>query len=343
MSTIRTLTTVVLALLLGTTVTATANGATLPPAPTNTTTFGMNVWDIPTLDTAEQQLGVKAGVVGIYQDWVHNTAFPTALVSTISARGSVPMISWEPWDSWKPSSNQPAYTPKLIASGKYNKLVDTWLLGAKKYNKTVLVRFAAEMNGDWQAWSPNKLTNKVTATHYVSMWKYVVNRAKMLGVTNVKWVWNPIVKAGETTPMETMFPGEAFVDWTAMDGYNWGFVKGWGWQSYDDIFASTVPVLKRLAPTKPWMIAETACAPDSRQAEWVMNTFTRANQDGAKAVVWFQFNKETDWRLTSNTATINAVQSLLTSSQFNTTLQTLTATKTIKTTKATTSKFIWFR
>ena len=45
------------------------------------------------------------------------------------------------------------------------------------------------------------------------------------------------------------------------------------------------------------MIAETGSAPDPRKASWVTDTLTVGSADGVDAVVWFEFSKETDWRL----------------------------------------------
>ena len=45
------------------------------------------------------------------------------------------------------------------------------------------------------------------------------------------------------------------------------------------------------------MIAETASAPGPRKAAWVADTFRRARADGVDALVWFEFDKEADWRL----------------------------------------------
>ena len=199
----------------------TSHASIASPKSVQPAVFGLDVWDIPTLNIAEQQMGKQAGMVGIYQDWAHQVGFPLSTARKITNRGSVPLIAWEPWNSWKPANSQPEYDPRLITAGRYNALIDQWLMGAKKFNKPVLVHFAPEMNGDWHVWSPNPRTNSLRAADYVAMWRCVVNRAHKSKVTNIKWVWNPIVKSGESTPMRTMFPGTSYVDWVGVDGFNW--------------------------------------------------------------------------------------------------------------------------
>ena len=56
------------------------------------------------------------------------------------------------------------------------------------------------------------------------------------------------------------------------------------------------------------MIAETGSAPDPRKPRWVTDTLRAARADGVDAVVWFEFAKETDWRLSDSPATAAAAR-----------------------------------
>jgi mannan endo-1,4-beta-mannosidase len=59
------------------------------------------------------------------------------------------------------------------------------------------------------------------------------------------------------------------------------------------------------------MIAETGSAPDPRKAEWVGDTLRSARADGVAAVVWFEFAKETDWRLSESPAAAAAARAVV--------------------------------
>jgi len=59
------------------------------------------------------------------------------------------------------------------------------------------------------------------------------------------------------------------------------------------------------------MIAETASAPGARRPAWVKDTLASAHHDGVAAVVWFEFDKETDWRLAGDAATARAARAAL--------------------------------
>ena len=162
------------------------------------------------------------------------------------------------------------------------------------------------MNGDWLPWSTGVNGNR--PGDYVAAWRHVRARFRRAGADNAIWVWNPIASYDGSTPLRELFPGSREVDWLAVDGYNWGATRSWGWQSYADIFAPTVREFRDLAPRHPVMIAETGSAPDPRKAGWVTDTLRSARADGVDAVVWFEYAKETDWRLSESPAVARAAR-----------------------------------
>jgi beta-mannanase len=280
--------------------TANARGQTL---------FGMNVPSMDALDDAESATGSRAAIVGTFADWAHTPDFPRELADTINERGAVPLISWEPWDSWRGGADQPQYSLRRIASGDHDPLIDRWAAQVAEYRRPLMLRFAAEMNGDWLPWSTGVNGNR--PGDYVAAWRHVRARFRRAGAGNAVWVWNPIASYAGSTPLYELFPGSRSVDWMAVDGYNWGAARSWGWQTYDDIFAATVRDLGQLAPRRPVMIAETGSAPDPRKPRWIADTLRAARAGGVDAVVWFEFAKETDWRLSESPATADAGRTVL--------------------------------
>ena len=271
------------------------------------TLFGMNVPSLSALDASEAAVGTRAAVVGTFADWAHTPGFPGDWAAAVNRRGAVPLISWEPWDSWSGGADQPAYALGHIVAGDHDALIDRWAAQVAKYGRPVMLRFAAEMNGDWLPWSTGVNGNR--PGEYVAAWRHVRERFARAGAPNAVWVWNPIAEYEGSTPLAELFPGD--VDWLAVDGYNWGATRDWGWQSYADIFGPTVRTFGELAPGRPVMIAETGCAPDRRKAGWVTDTLGAARADGVDAVVWFEFAKETDWRLAESPAVAKAARAVL--------------------------------
>lgn len=271
--------------------------------------FGLNVPSLGALDEAEATIGARAAIVGTFADWAHTPDFPRALAGHVNAHGAVLLISWEPWDSSRGGAEQPGYALDRIVAGDHDALIDRWAAQIADYNRPVMLRFAAEMNGDWLPWSTG--VNSNDADDYVAAWRHVRERFRRAGAANAVWVWNPIAAYDGATPLTQVFPGSDAVDWVAVDGYNWGAGRDWGWQSYTDIFAPTLAAFRRLAPGAPVMIAETGCAPDGRKPGWVTSTMNHARTDGVDALVWFEFAKETDWRLSETPATARAARTVL--------------------------------
>ena len=103
-----------------------------------------------------------------------------------------------------------------------------------------------------------------------------------------------------------------------MDGYNWGtsIPREGRWRSPSAVFVPTLNALKRLAPTKPVMIAETASAEQGgNKADWITDLFTLLQHyPEVKAVAWFNYaNGPTDWQITSSKSSVQAMATSLSS------------------------------
>ena len=286
-----------------------ADGSSAAPPARGQSLFGMDVPSIDQLDASEARAGVRAAIVGTFADWAHTPDFPSGLAEDANKRGAVLMISWEPWDSRQGGADQPRFALRRIAAGEFDTLIERWATEIAGYGRPVMLRFAPEMNGDWLPWSTGVNGNR--SGDYVAAWRHVRELFGRAGAANAIWVWNPIASYAGSTPLRELFPGAREVDWLAVDGYNWGSARDWGWQSFADIFNPTLHALRALAPARPVMIAETASAPGQRRAAWVTDTLRTAHADGLGAVVWFEFDKETDWRLGADPASARATRAVL--------------------------------
>lgn len=244
-------------------------------------------------------------IVHWYQGWGVTDGtqyFQTAWMDNIRNHGSIPMITWEPWDYTK-GLNQPAYSLKSIYSGIYDAYITKWAQDSKAWGKPYFLRFAHEMNASSYPWSES--TNGNQPGDYVLAWKHVRDIFTANGAVNVTWVWSPNIEYSGTTPLEGLYPGDAYVDWVAMDGYNGGTALDWGgWLTFPQIFGATYSHLKTLAPSKPIMIAELASAEaGGPKADWIKEayqTMLPAYYPKIKAIVWFNENREADWRIESS-------------------------------------------
>ena len=269
------------------------------------------------LDAFSSLVGVPPAVVMWYQDWAHSTSFDTTGMTAVSSRGLMPMITWQPFD-YSFGVSQPNYSLAKIADGTYDAYITQWAQGAKAYGKPFYLRFAHEMNGNWYPWGYG--VNGNASGQYISAWKHVYALFQQVGITNARWVWSPNVagrgKGGGTvsSSFSSFYPGDAYVDWVGMDGYNWGTSQSWSsWQTLSAVFGSTYGTLSKMT-SKPMMIAETASAEaGGNKASWIttgLSSTVASSYPRIQAVIWFDENKETDWRVNSSPAALAAYSSV---------------------------------
>lgn len=264
------------------------------PVPINKI-FGVATETLAEVSIFNAKAGKSVNTYTIYPSFFWDPQFPKDLADKISAIGVTPLVSWEPWE---PNGNtvQPLYSLKSIISGKHDTLIKNWATLIRVWGKPIMISFAPEMNGDWRPWGANVNGNK--ASEYPIAYKHVVDIFRAQGVTNVKWVWqaNTIYMGASIKPF---YPGDDYIDYVAVDGYNWDT------SSPEEVFGVTFDQIKTFT-SKPVFIGETGCPEYSGKAKWITDFFTMIKIRKLVGFVWFQYNKENDWRIDSSTAALNA-------------------------------------
>lgn len=249
-----------------------------------------------------------------YHDWYDDgtngekwTSYGWAAAG-LDARLMPRILTWEPWD-WSGGHNA-AYACRNITAGNFNAYIDSWIAGIKALGRMVNLRFAHEMNGDWCPWGAKPgNANANTPTEFVAMWQFVVNRFRAAGVTNVRWIWSPNT-VDTDKPIDGLYPGDAYVDLVGIDGYNRGTSQSWStWQTFTEVFGATYTQILALT-SKPLYIAEVACAEQGGdKAAWITSALLSeipTTFPALRGIVWFDENKETDWRIESSLAATEA-------------------------------------
>lgn len=301
------------------TITATAGSATASasftvaePAPVSTEPksirFGVGTNGGPAaggeLDEVAGLAGEAPSIVLSYKDF--NQPAPIAELDAVRARGAETLLTWEPW-TWGGGVSQPAYSLDRIAAGDFDAYLREWGTALGQWGQPVYLRFAHEMNGDWYPWAEG--VNGNGTGDYVAAYQHVHDVVASTGATNISWVWNPNVPYWGSTPLDQLFPGAGYVDLVALDGYNWGTSQSWStWQEPQALFGEGIAQLRRLAPGKPIVIAETASSElGGSKPQWISSLFSYVSaQQDVVALVWFHINKEADWRINSTTASADA-------------------------------------
>ena len=147
---------------------------------------------------------------------------------------------------------------------------------------------------------------------YVTAWRHVHDIFASVGATNVSWVWCPFVDpSGSLAPLASLYPGEGYVDWVGLDGYNWGTnpAAPRGWMSFNELFRTTYDeIVEEIAPSKPLVISEVGSSEyGGSKAEWIADALRSANTEypQLKGMIWFEkYDDGMDWPIeTSPNAT----------------------------------------
>lgn len=247
----------------------------------------------------------RASIIMYYQGWGTSNNHPyfnSHNADLVRSHGSIPMITWQPQDYVK-EIVQPNFALSKIINGNYDKYITQYARDVKNWGHPLFLRLAHEMNGNWYPWSEQINGNK--PGEYVAMWKHVHDIFTKEGVKNVTWVWTPnnTDQHGKGGNLTSFYPGNEYVDWVGIDGYNYGTSKGGKYQNFADVFYNAYHEIVGFTD-KPMMIGEMASSPvGGDKAKWVSDAYTKFIPNDfpkIKAVIWFNENKEQDWRIESS-------------------------------------------
>ena len=284
-------------------------------------------------DTFEKLVGKHMAIIHWGQPWIMNgnyLNFYTPGFDNVRAHGSIPLLDWGSWYLGE-GKDQPAFRLSAIYSGTYDGFIRQWALAAKAWSHPFFLRFDWEMNGTWQfPWAEQINGNQ--PGDYIKAWRHVHDIFTSAGATNVTWVWCPNISSPVTRSMSSLYPGDAYVDWTCLDGYNqystWlgfnsiftGSGVNWIYDSYQQLLA--------LAPTKPIMIGEFASleAGDggAAKAAWITDALSSqipSRFPAIKAVVWFDWDAgdpANTFPVDSSSASASAFASAISSQYYDT-------------------------
>lgn len=285
-----------------------------------------NFWDndTRTLNTDvqhefERAIGKKMAFANIYSQWSY-LSDPKLIESLneISSHGWTPIISTNPsFFSECPKGNNSLY--ETIASGDCDEFLKAVATNLKSYKGIIMFRFAWEMNLPSMYWSVDFV--KSTPQDFVAAWKHFYTIFEQEQADNVKWVLSFNTSNSETIPYNELFPGDEYLDWVAIDGYNWGNTQEWGgWTSFNGVFKKSYEELVALSK-KPVMLSEVNTSPTGtggNKAEWLKDMLDIqlvTDYPQVQAIVFFNENKEkgesVDWRLETSPEVVAVIKKSL--------------------------------
>jgi hypothetical protein len=250
-------------------------------APDNT-----QAWDL-----FERHAGRKVAILNQGQSWA---TWDEGEVEATHARGAIPLVT----------TGLPAgVTLADIAAGKQDAAIKEWAQDAKAWGHPFLFAPWWEMNGAWYAWG--------RSPSFVAAWRHFHDLVVAQGATNVTWTWlvNSIWYDPESTPAP-YYPGDAYVDWTGLDSYNWGRnpAQPDKWITPEQTITPTLKIIREVAPTKPVAIVENASSEyGGNKSDWIREMLTTylPHHPEIGAYLWFNWNflkgeKRADWPIESS-------------------------------------------
>lgn len=261
--------------------------------------------DVPSLSgatTVESNLDTHFDIVSIYQSWGPNSidSFPLDLLNSIREKGSIPMITWEPYSRNFPEfKNDKSLSVDWrvfdgILSGKFDKYILAYATQIRNYGEPVMIRFAHEMDNPAYSWSFYGGGN--TPEEFINAHRYIVKFFNKVGASNVTWVWNP----WEDDNLEKYYPGDDFVDWIGLTNLNYGLANSNGsWVNFEDLY---LPFHKKIIKyNKPVMLSEFGCTDfGGNRAGWFKDAFSKIGTvyPEIKSVVFFYSDRDKNWGAT---------------------------------------------
>lgn len=216
------------------------------------------------------------------------------------ANGSKLLITWMP----------NGYTGKSIVDGNADAYIRKYASDVKAYGKEVWLRPLHEANGDWYDWGVGKGIAENSNENLISAWKHIAQIFRDSAVTNVKWVWTTNATNSKSATIMGAYPGDEWVDYNSIDGYNWGNNYSWSsWKSFETTFLPAYNLLA--AHDKPIFIAEFSSTENGgNKAQWIRDMFSVLPIKLPKifALMWFSQSKsaEADWALNTSDAAVAA-------------------------------------
>lgn len=251
------------------------------------------------IDDYARDIGKNPAVILIYKDWGQPVFEPEQL-DGIWSHGAQPMVTWEPW------RDERGVGLRAIAHGRYDRYIHKAAQAAVAWSHPLMVRFGQEMNAPWFPWSGHP-------SAYRAAFRHVVRLFRAAGAAKVRWVWTPYIESNASRPFRPYYPGGKWVDWTGLDGINWG--GSYPWRSFQQMFGGSYRRLLALSPHKPIVIAETGSGEaGGSKAHWISQMLRRTvpRMTHIRAIVfWSVDDRRGDIRVDSSPSAAGSLRRAL--------------------------------
>jgi mannan endo-1,4-beta-mannosidase len=265
-------------------------------------------WDMNAAGRFERGVGKRMSLIQFASPFANCAAspctsypFPTAQMDKIRAHGAIPFLSWG--SAGIPlSASEPAFRLERVVAGVFDQYITGFAKAAAAWRHPFFIRFNWEMNGTWFPWA--ETANGNHPGDFVAAWRHVHDIFRAAGASSVTWVWCPNI--GYAQNLDDLYPGDHYVDWTCLDGYN----SGKPWRSFRALFRPSYKLLTgTFGRSKPLIVGETGSTEvGGNKAAWIRGALSAAATafPRLKGILYFDKYDTMDWPIETSRAAQSA-------------------------------------
>lgn len=263
-------------------------------------------WRVSDVETFRTTVGVDMQYLASFVHWGNENEFPLELAQYANTHGMTLVIYWEAMDYNFPTARDSRFSYDAIIRGDWDPYILSFANSVAAYGNSVVLVLFEEMNSDWYPWSGT--INGNSSTKHVLAYRHV--RDMFRYTENAKFAWTVNNDSVPDTPANARlayYPGDNYVDYVGVDGFNFGNP----WQSFSQVFDGALADVSSLG--KPVIIFSMACQDGSQKAKWIQDALSVQIPSRQSIIgwIWFNENKERDWRVWSDAASLKAFQESL--------------------------------
>lgn len=296
--------------------------------------YGMYTAQAPfnwaTYDDTSSKVGSRPNVVGYFGGW--DESFRASAVTRAWQRNTMPILTWEsrPIAAGNDVVVEPDYELSKIIGDPATGVAGSFDDYLRQYARDIVatglplgIRLDHEMNGNWYPWAEG--VNGNSRGEFVQMWQHVHDIFEAEGANQlVVWIWSPNIVnnlPSANKPFEylqSLYPGDAYVDWVGLSGYMRPPYKTDQTFTFDYTFGPSLNQLRQIT-SKPIFLAEIgASETGGHKTEWVTSFFDGlARPENADVIGFAWFNlavtgyvegqrATNDWRIDSRADSLAA-------------------------------------
>lgn len=252
---------------------------------------------VPAFDA---EVNASSDIVAVFTDLSPGN-FPMSVKTSVGAQGKTLLLFLEP-----------QYSLDQLNSGAYDSLLQQDASASLAYGYPIILAPLDEFNLNEGAWGYSVSGN--TPTKFIRAWQHI--HSFFANVPNVKFVLtynNQNIPDDGTNTYAAYYPGDAYVDYVGVDGFNFG-TSTVDSEDFNQLFDPIMPTLESFK--KPILLSSIGSLEFPEKAHWItygLDSYIKQYPDIA-GWVYFDYNDITldrNWTIDTDTSSVAAFEAVL--------------------------------